>query len=119
MASRRQPLKGLSAGTVRKRREQSFAAVAALHGATRWARDYRWDVAHRVFCRIVDGHAGASVVDENADTVAVLDVNPIAPGHTLVVPRAHTEDLWSVDASRVRADSGRRPASRAPARPSG
>ncbi len=51
-----------------------------------------------VFCRIVDGTESAYVVDEDAGTMAFLDLNPIAPGHTLVVPKVHTDDLWSVDA---------------------
>jgi len=50
------------------------------------------------FCRIVDGTASAHVVDQDLDTMAFLDLNPIAPGHTLVVPKVHTDDLWSVDA---------------------
>jgi histidine triad (HIT) family protein len=30
--------------------------------------------------------------------MAFLDLNPIAPGHTLVIPKAHADDLWSADA---------------------
>jgi histidine triad (HIT) family protein len=46
-----------------------------------------------VFCRIVDGRASARVVAETETTLAFLDANPLAPGHTLVVPKAHRERL--------------------------
>jgi histidine triad (HIT) family protein len=50
-----------------------------------------------VFCGIVQGTEPAEVIDEDEDTVSFLDIAPFTRGHTLVVPRAHTEDLWSAD----------------------
>ncbi|WP_336035987.1 HIT family protein [Halobacterium yunchengense] len=49
-----------------------------------------------IFCRIVDGEIPARVVYEDADVLAFLDANPLAPGHTLVVPKAHHETLRDV-----------------------
>ncbi len=49
-----------------------------------------------IFCRIVAGEIPAEVVARDPDVVAFLDVQPLADGHVLVVPRAHTacvEDL--------------------------
>lgn len=49
-----------------------------------------------IFCRIVTGEIPAEVVACDAEGVAFLDVEPLADGHTLVVPRAHVatiEDL--------------------------
>ena len=49
-----------------------------------------------IFCRIVNGEIPAEVVARAHDFVAFLDVNPLADGHVLVVPRAHAaqvEDL--------------------------
>lgn len=46
-----------------------------------------------IFCRIVAGEIPAVVIAQNADAVAFLDAGPLAPGHTLVVPRAHAERL--------------------------
>ena len=49
-----------------------------------------------IFCRIVAGEIPAEVVARDADVVAFLDVQPLADGHVLVVPRAHVpcvEDL--------------------------
>jgi histidine triad (HIT) family protein len=42
-----------------------------------------------VFCSIVDGDLPARTVHETERTVAFLDANPLARGHTLVVPKAH------------------------------
>lgn len=46
-----------------------------------------------LFCRIVRGEEPASIVLEDADCVAFLDVRPLFHGHTLVVPRRHVETL--------------------------
>jgi histidine triad (HIT) family protein len=48
---------------------------------------------HCVFCRIVAGELPASIVYEDDDHVAFLDVRPLFEGHTLVVPRAHVVTL--------------------------
>jgi histidine triad (HIT) family protein len=49
-----------------------------------------------IFCQIVDGEIPARVVYEDADVLAFLDANPLAPGHTLVIPKAHHETLDEV-----------------------
>src|SRR5262245_18089129 len=49
-----------------------------------------------IFCRIVGGEIPAEVVASDLENVAFLDVQPLADGHVLVVPRAHVaaiEDL--------------------------
>jgi histidine triad (HIT) family protein len=46
-----------------------------------------------IFCSIVDGDIPARVVYEDDDVLAFLDANPLAPGHTLVVPKRHYETL--------------------------
>lgn len=48
-----------------------------------------------LFCRIVAGEIPAYQVYADAAAIAFLDVNPWHPGHTLVIPRRHTEDLLS------------------------
>ncbi|MCG1004287.1 MULTISPECIES: HIT family protein [Halobacterium] len=49
-----------------------------------------------IFCQIVDGEIPARVVYEDADVLAFLDANPLAAGHTLVIPKAHHETLGDV-----------------------
>lgn len=48
-----------------------------------------------LFCRIAAGELPAHVVHEDADTLAFLDLHPIRPGHTLVIPRTH--HVWFED----------------------
>jgi len=52
-----------------------------------------------VFCRIVAGNAPAAVVDEDERTLAFMDINPGTRGHALVIPKAHAEDLYAIDAA--------------------
>ena len=51
-----------------------------------------------VFCKIVAGTAPASIPYADGATVAFLDINPMTPGHLLVVPRVHAESLAALDA---------------------
>ncbi|KAF7797440.1 hypothetical protein EIP86_008635 [Pleurotus ostreatoroseus] len=41
------------------------------------------------FCRIVHGESPAFKVYENEKVVAFLDILPLRPGHTLVIPKIH------------------------------
>jgi len=51
-----------------------------------------------LFCRIVSGEIPASKVYEDDRLVAVNDINPQAPMHVLVVPRAHVATLNDLEA---------------------
>ena len=51
-----------------------------------------------IFCRIVAGEIPAEVVAREPDVVAFLDVQPLADGHVLVVPRAHVARVEDLDA---------------------
>lgn len=46
-----------------------------------------------LFCKISKKEIGAQVVYENGTTMAILDVNPRAPGHTMIIPKAHAENI--------------------------
>lgn len=50
-----------------------------------------------VFCAIVQGRAEASLVYAEDAVVAFMDLNPINPGHLLVVPRTHSPYLSDLD----------------------
>ena len=49
------------------------------------------------FCRILQGREPASIVYEDEAVLAFLDVFPINPGHTLVIPRRHGAFLADLD----------------------
>jgi len=42
-----------------------------------------------IFCSISHGKMQSYKLDENKDAVAVLDINPLSDGHSIVVPKAH------------------------------
>ena len=46
-----------------------------------------------LFCRIVAGEIPATVVHETDDTLAFRDIDPKAPVHVLVIPKAHHADV--------------------------
>jgi histidine triad (HIT) family protein len=48
------------------------------------------------FSAIVDGSAPSWVVHEDGVALAFLDIGAATPGHTLVVPKMHTNDIWSI-----------------------
>jgi histidine triad (HIT) family protein len=50
------------------------------------------------FCAIAAGEFPASIVYEDNETLAFLDINPINEGHTLVVPKAHSDGLAGLHA---------------------
>ncbi|GHA87491.1 histidine triad nucleotide-binding protein [Streptomyces chryseus] len=45
-----------------------------------------------LFCKIVAGEVPATIVRETETTVAFRDINPQAPTHVLVIPKAHHRD---------------------------
>jgi histidine triad (HIT) family protein len=49
-----------------------------------------------LFCAIVAGERSAHRVLEDERFVAFLDVRPLFPGHTLLVPREHHETIWDL-----------------------
>lgn len=56
-----------------------------------------------VFCAIAAGEAPASVVADEGDALAFMDLRPWRPGHLLVVPRAHGQRLGDLPAPAVTA----------------
>jgi histidine triad (HIT) family protein len=51
-----------------------------------------------IFCKIVAGELPATVVESDERALAFLDINPATRGHTLVIPRAHSQDIHDVGA---------------------
>lgn len=50
-----------------------------------------------IFCQIIDGDIPARTVYETDETLAFLDANPLAEGHTLVIPKTHARQLQDLD----------------------
>ena len=50
-----------------------------------------------IFCNILAGSAPASFVYRGDSVAAFMDIQPITPGHLLVVPLAHAASLAELD----------------------
>lgn len=50
-----------------------------------------------IFSRIIQGEIPSYKVAENDDFFAFLDINPLAAGHTLVVPKIEVDYLFDID----------------------
>ncbi len=52
--------------------------------------------ANCVFCRIIGGDEMVSIIHEDEEVIAFLDVQPLFSGHVLVVPKVHYKNLFYV-----------------------
>ena len=52
-----------------------------------------------VFCRIVRGELPASKVYEDEQTLVIMDIQSVNPGHMLVLVKPHHENNYSLDDS--------------------
>ena len=50
-----------------------------------------------VFCRIVTRQIPATLVYEDADTLAFMDIGQVNPGHVLVAAKAHAENVYALE----------------------
>ena len=51
-----------------------------------------------LFCKIVSGEIPSAKIYEDEFTLAFLDIHPINRGHTLVIPKVHHENIYTVPA---------------------
>ncbi len=49
-----------------------------------------------IFCKIVGGEIPAHKVYEDKNFLAFLSIDPVSPGHTLVIPKKHYRWVWDV-----------------------
>jgi histidine triad (HIT) family protein len=49
-----------------------------------------------IFCKIISGEIPAQKTYEDDTSIAFLDIHPKAPGHTLLVPKAHHQWFYEV-----------------------
>jgi histidine triad (HIT) family protein len=58
-----------------------------------------------IFCKIVAGGIPSYTVAENGLAYAFLDIHPANPGHTLVIPKRHAENIFETTAEEWQAVS--------------
>jgi histidine triad (HIT) family protein len=56
-----------------------------------------------IFCEIINGTQPGIRLYEDKTTVAILDIYPIAKGHTLVIPKVHSRNLFDIQEEDVSA----------------
>jgi len=54
-----------------------------------------------VFCNIANGNFSSDTIYEDDYVRAVLDINPVALGHTMILPKTHWETILDVDDSEI------------------
>jgi len=50
-----------------------------------------------IFCKIVAGELPSHPIYEDEHTIGFLDISPWVSGHSLVIPRRHSRNLWEVE----------------------
>lgn len=56
-----------------------------------------------LFCKIVSGQIPSTKVYEDENVLAFMDIDPKAPVHVLVIPKAHYDSLLSPGADKASA----------------
>ena len=46
-----------------------------------------------IFCKIIAGEIPAAKVHEDDQFLAFLDINPVTPGHTMIIPKTHFKTM--------------------------
>lgn len=66
---------------------------------------YPYRSPHCGFCDIIHGDAPAKILHRWLSTTAIEPLNPVTPGHTLIIPHHHVESFgtdWWTDAATMR-----------------
>lgn len=50
-----------------------------------------------IFTKIIKGEIPCHKLYEDEHTLAFLDIHPVQPGHTLVIPKKQVEFVWDID----------------------
>jgi histidine triad (HIT) family protein len=54
-----------------------------------------------IFCKIAAKEIGSEMIYEDEHVVAFLDIHPMTPGHTVVIPKVHAENIIGLPESEV------------------
>jgi len=55
-----------------------------------------------IFCDIIDHKIPSSVVYEDDQVLAILDISQVTRGHTIVMPKVHTDNILTADEDTVK-----------------
>lgn len=54
-----------------------------------------------IFCKIIEGEIDSQKIFENKHVFVMLDAQPLSPGHTLVLPKAHVKNILELPENEV------------------
>lgn len=49
-----------------------------------------------IFCKIINKEIQAEIIYENEDFLAMVDINPDNLGHSLLIPKKHSENIFTI-----------------------
>lgn len=49
-----------------------------------------------IFCKIIAGEIPSEKVYEDEHVIGFLDINPVNPGHTLIIPKVHARNMFDI-----------------------
>ncbi len=54
-----------------------------------------------IFCDIIEGKIPSKKIYEDENVLAILDISQVTKGHTLVMPKKHTDNILTADEETV------------------
>jgi len=54
-----------------------------------------------LFCKIIKKEISARIIYEDNSVIGFLDINPQAPGHTIVIPKDHVENILELTPKKI------------------
>ncbi len=53
------------------------------------------------FCKIVNKEVSAEIVYEDNNVMAILDIHPKSPGHTMILPKTHAANILDLPEDKI------------------
>jgi len=53
------------------------------------------------FCKIINKEVPAEIIYEDENVIAILDIHPRAPGHTMILPKIHAENILDLPEEKI------------------
>jgi histidine triad (HIT) family protein len=54
-----------------------------------------------LFCKIIKKEIPAEIIYKDDKTMAILDINPRSPGHTMILPKIHAENILDLPEEKI------------------
>ena len=64
---------------------------------------FQFNIMPNIFSKIVAGEIPSNKVYEDQNILAFLDINPVAHGHILVIPKNHAQDIFDMHEDNAKA----------------